>query len=83
MEGHPWGWAFHPGVGIVVYGGLGTGDDSLVENLLVLVAAAGVGAYTVFSMSMLDRYSPLAVATYPILFGAPVVLLLSSPYLRA
>jgi drug/metabolite transporter (DMT)-like permease len=68
------------GVGIVVYGGLGTGDDSLVGNLLVLVAAAGVGAYTVFSMSMLDRYSPLAVATYPILFGAPVVLLLSSPY---
>jgi len=30
---------------------------------------------------MLGRYSPLAVATYPALFAAPAVLLLSSPYL--
>jgi drug/metabolite transporter (DMT)-like permease len=38
------------------------------------------GLYTVFSMSMLDCHSPLAVATYPTLFGGPVVLLLASPY---
>ncbi len=70
------------GVGIVFYGGLlGAADDSLVGDLLVLVAAVCVGAYTVFSMPMLDRHSPLAVATYPTLFGGPVVLLLSSPYL--
>lgn len=70
------------GIVIVFYGGgSGTGDDSLAGNLLVLLAAAGVGAYTVLSMPMLDRYSPLSVATYPMLFGAPVVLLLSSPYL--
>jgi drug/metabolite transporter (DMT)-like permease len=70
------------GVGIVFYGGLlGAADDSLVGDLLVLVAAVCVGAYTVFSMPVLERHSPLAVATYPTLFGGPVVLLLSSPYL--
>ncbi len=69
------------GVGIVFYGGFGVPDDSLLGNLLVLLAAIGVGAYTVFSMTMLERYPPLAVATYPMVFGAPVVLLLSSPYL--
>jgi drug/metabolite transporter (DMT)-like permease len=30
-------------------------------------------------MRLLERYSPLAVATYPMLFGAPLVLLLASP----
>ena len=69
------------GVGTVFWGGLGTGDDSLVGNLVILLAAGCVGAYTVFSMSMLERHSPLAVATYPTLFGGPLVLLLSFPYL--
>ena len=32
-------------------------------------------------MSVLERHSPLAVATYPTLFGAPVVLLLAAPTL--
>ncbi len=68
------------GVGIVVYGGLGAHDDSLIGNLVILLAALCVGVYTVFSMSMLERHSPLAVATYPTLFGGPVVLLLASPY---
>jgi drug/metabolite transporter (DMT)-like permease len=69
------------GVGIVFYGGLGSEDDSLVGDLVILLAAISVGAYTVFSMPMLERHSPLAVATYPTLFGGPVVLLLSLPYL--
>ena len=69
------------GVGIVVYGGLGTGDDSLVGNLVILLATVCVGAYTVYSMAMLKRHSSLVVATYPTLFGGPVVLLLSSLYL--
>jgi drug/metabolite transporter (DMT)-like permease len=69
------------GVGIVFYGGSsGSGDDSLAGNLLVLLAAVGIGAYTVFSMPVLGRYSPLSVATYPMLFGAPVVLLASLPF---
>src|SRR5687767_12204119 len=53
---------------------------SLIGDLLVLLAAMGFGAYTVLSMRVLGRYSPLAVATYPILFGGPLVLLLSVPF---
>jgi drug/metabolite transporter (DMT)-like permease len=45
-----------------------------------LLAALGVGSYTVFSMPILGRHSPLAVATYPILFGGPLVLALSVPF---
>ena len=70
------------GIGIVFHEGLvGAEGASLLGDLLVLVAAIGVGAYTVFSMSVLERHSPLAVATYPTLFGAPVVLLLASSQL--
>jgi drug/metabolite transporter (DMT)-like permease len=67
------------GVGIVVRGGLGAEGTSLAGDLFVLVAAVCVGAYTVFSMHLLERHSPLAVAAYPTLFGAPVVLLASLP----
>ena len=69
------------GVGMVLYGGLSSEDDSLLGDLVILLAAMCVGAYTVLSMPMLRRHSPLAVATYPTLFGGPVVLLLSLPYL--
>jgi EamA-like transporter family len=58
------------GVAMVFYGGSsGTGGDSLAGNLLALLAAVGIGAYAVFSLPLLDRYSPLAVATYSVLFG--------------
>lgn len=68
------------GVGVVFREGLvGPDDASLLGDLLVLVAAVTVGAYTVFSMRVLERHSPLAVATYPMLFGAPLILLLASP----
>jgi drug/metabolite transporter (DMT)-like permease len=69
------------GVGIVFYGGLGSPDDSLVGDLVILLAALCVGAYTVLSMPVLNRHSPLAVATYPTLFAGPVILLLSIPQL--
>jgi drug/metabolite transporter (DMT)-like permease len=69
------------GVGIVFYGGLTSVEDSLLGDLVILLAAVCVGAYTVFSMPMLERHSPLAVATYPTLFGGPVILILSLPYL--
>ena len=55
----------------------------MVGDLLVLLAAMGFGAYTVLSMRALGRYSPLAVATYPILFGGPLVLLISVPFFAA
>jgi drug/metabolite transporter (DMT)-like permease len=68
------------GVGVIFYEGLGLDGASLIGDLLVLLAAMGFGAYTVLSMRVLVRYSPLAVATYPILFGAPLVLLVSVPF---
>jgi drug/metabolite transporter (DMT)-like permease len=67
------------GVAFVVFEGLGGGDDSLLGDLFVLLAAVCVGAYAVLSMPLLERHRPLAVATYPVLFGAPFLLLLSSP----
>ena len=67
------------GVGIVFYEGLGAGGTSLIGNLWVLLAAVSVGVYAVLSVPLLERNTPLAVATYPILFGGPFVLLLSSP----
>ena len=69
------------GVALVVLDGLTSGHASLVGDLLVLVAAICVGAYAVLSMPLLERYTPLAVATYPVLFGIPFLLLLSSPEL--
>ncbi|HYZ04575.1 MAG TPA: DMT family transporter [Rubrobacter sp.] len=48
-------------------------------GLLVLVAA-GFGGYTVISMLVLGRHSPLAVSTYSLLFGGLIVLVLSTPY---
>ena len=32
-------------------------------------------------MPLLERHTPLAVAGYPVVFGAPFLLVLSSPYL--
>jgi drug/metabolite transporter (DMT)-like permease len=55
------------GVGVVFYGGLSSVEDSLLGDLVILLAAVCVGAYTVFSMPVLERHSPLAVATYPTL----------------
>lgn len=68
------------GVGIVFYEGLVAGGTSLAGDFLVLVAAAGFGGYTVLSMLVLGRHSPLAVSTYSLLFGGLVVLALSTPY---
>jgi len=69
------------GVGVIFYEGLRLEGASLIGDLLVLLlAAVGFGAYTVLSMRALVRYSPLAAATFPILFGAPLVLLLSDPF---
>ena len=69
------------GIGAVFYDGLGAEGASLIGDLLILAAAIGVGGYTVLSMPVLERYSPLAVATYPALFAIPAVMLFASPFL--
>ena len=67
------------GVGVIFYRGLGTDGASLVGDLLILVSAVSLGSYTVLSMPLLRRLSPLAVAAYPMLFGGWIVFLLASP----
>jgi hypothetical protein len=49
--------------------------------LPVLIAAFCVGAYAVLSMPLLERHTLLAVAAYPVLFGIPFLLLISSAQL--
>jgi drug/metabolite transporter (DMT)-like permease len=66
------------GVAIVVYGGL-TGSTSLLGNLLVVVATVCWGSYAVLSLPLLQRYSPLVVASYTMLFGGLGVLPLALP----
>ena len=69
------------GIVVVFYQGFGSESSSLAGDLLVLLAAVSVGSYTVFSMSILERHTPLAVAAYPMVFAIPAVLLVSVPYL--
>jgi drug/metabolite transporter (DMT)-like permease len=67
------------GVGVVVLEGLGTEGESLVGDRAVLGAALCVGAYSVLSMPLLRRHPPLAVATYPVLFSVPLLVVLALP----
>jgi drug/metabolite transporter (DMT)-like permease len=69
------------GVGIVFYEGLSADSASLAGDALVLASAMTFGAYTVFSIPMLRRHSPLAVAAYSLLFGGLVVFAFSVPLL--
>jgi len=57
------------GVGFVVYGGLDLGGTSLPGDALILAAAVCWGSYTMLSLGLLRRYSPLAVAAYPMVLG--------------
>lgn len=57
------------GVGAIVYGSLEFAGTSLVGDALILAAAVCWGSYTVLILSLLRRYSPLAVAAYAMTFG--------------
>ena len=57
------------GVGAIVYGSLEFAGTSLVGDALILVAAVGWGSYTVLTLSLLRRYSAVAVAAYAMTFG--------------
>jgi len=64
------------GVGVIVYGGLGSGG--LQGDVLVAGAALCWGSYTALSIFLLRDYSPLAVAGYTMLFAGLAVLPLAS-----
>ena len=57
------------GVGFIVYGGLEFAGTSLVGDALILAAAVFWGSYTVLSLSLLERHSPVALAAYAMTFG--------------
>jgi drug/metabolite transporter (DMT)-like permease len=57
------------GVAFIVYGGLEFAGNSLVGDALILVAAVFWGSYTVLSFSLLERYSPVALAAYAMTLG--------------
>jgi drug/metabolite transporter (DMT)-like permease len=71
------------GIIVVVYGGLGGSGSSLEGNLLVLGATVCWGSYTVLSLSLLEKYSPLVVAAYTMLFGGLAALPLALPGLQS
>ena len=50
-------------------------------DLTLLVAGAAFSAYTVLSRPLADRYGPLIVLSYTLLFSMPVMLLFTSPFL--
>src|SRR5262245_46906818 len=49
-------------------------------DLTLLVAGAAFSAYTVLSRPLADRYGPLIVLSYTLLFSMPVMLLLTWPF---
>ena len=57
------------GVGFIVYGGLEFAGTSLAGDALILAAAVFWGSYTVLSLSLLERHSPVALAAYAMTFG--------------
>jgi drug/metabolite transporter (DMT)-like permease len=69
------------GIIVVVYGGLGGSGSSLEGNLLVLGATVCWGSYTVLSLPLLEKYSPLVVAAYTMLFGGLATLPFAFPSL--
>src|ERR687898_256081 len=71
------------GIIVVVYGGLGGSGSSLEGNLLVLGATVCWGSYTVLSLPLLEKYSPLVVAAYTMLFGGLAALPLALPGLQS
>jgi drug/metabolite transporter (DMT)-like permease len=69
------------GIVVVVYGGLGGSGSSLKGNFLVLGATVCWGSYTVLSLPLLEKYSPLVVAAYTMLFGGLAALPFAFPSL--
>ena len=67
------------GIVVVVYRGFGGSGSSLEGNLFVLPATVCWGSYTVLSLPLLEKYSPLVVAAYTMLFGGLAALPFALP----
>jgi drug/metabolite transporter (DMT)-like permease len=52
-----------------------------IGDLTLLVAGAAFSAYTVLSRPLADRYGPLILLSYTLLFSAPVMLIATFPFL--
>ena len=52
-------------------------------DLVLLVAAAFFSLYTVLARPLVERYGPLIVLAYTLLFGAPLMVLISAPSMLA
>jgi drug/metabolite transporter (DMT)-like permease len=52
-------------------------------DLMLLVAGVAFSAYTVLSRSLAERYGPLIVLSYTLLFSAPLMLVLTFPAFSA
>lgn len=50
-------------------------------DLTLLVAGASFSAYTVMSRPLADRYGPLVVLAYTLLFSAPIMLAVTAPFI--
>lgn len=50
-------------------------------DLTLLVAGAMFSTYTVLSRPLADRYGPIVVLAYTLLFSAPVMLLFTAPFI--
>lgn len=68
------------GVGVIVYGGLGTRGTSLAGDLLVVGATVCWSSYAVFSLPLLKRLPPLAVAGYTMIFGGMAAVIAAVPF---
>ena len=61
-----------------MYGGLSFSGTSLVGDVLILCSTIFWGSYTVLSLFLLRRYSPIALAAYATLLGGLAAFLLSA-----
>lgn len=79
------GFAF-AGVATIMAGsetGLSLASDNLVGDLIIIVAAAVFGIYTVRSRKLLDRYTPLQLSTLTMITGGLALVLAGLPSMIA
>jgi len=67
------------GIGIFLSDKFAGGLHAGFGDLILLVAAAFFSLYTVLARPLVERYGPLIVLAYTLLFGAPPMILISLP----